>query len=461
MLKHFRFRFVQAPHSRDRLKTTREMLMLVFSYHQVMPEFLDFLFPFGKQHYAQDFHFSGFRQQTRLNKRNKGLSIPELGWSGSDLRICYNLKSVEPSESHPDWPWSVRQAAVHHLFDVGSGRSSWIVVKGDDLLKRRIESATGPRGLQEMSSFKEVDRAFASSLATHLVLCDWANEHWRWYINFLEERFQATTRRTLSINVKDNLIPVDEASPSPSTQRTLVTIPVSEKMPLHPNEIFKPASESLPAMPPVMPPDFDASQTPAASHMMGSHQELSFSDMQRIQFIEEKANEALLILKANVTILTLLRGYYNSVTSSNDWPQDLQSKCSDDLLLFRQRVSNIESDFQMQESRTEAFLRLLADRKRLVILGSSHSAQVTANETQLYGIFQYQSMESSKILASKAQESAVNMEEITKDMHVIAQKTKQETISMRIITFVTLFFLPGTFISVSLHDLRERSAARP
>ncbi len=112
----------------------------------------------------------------------------------------------------------------------------------------------------------------------------------------------------------------------------------------------------------------------------------------------------------------------------------------------------------MQESRTEALLRLLADRKRLVMLGTSNSAQVTANETQLYGIFQYQSMESSNILASKAQESAVDMEEITKDMHVIAQKTKQETISMRIITFVTLFFLPGTFISVSLHDLRERSA---
>lgn len=37
---------------------------------------------------------------------------------------------------------------------------------------------------------------------------------------------------------------------------------------------------------------------------------------------------------------------------------------------------------------------------------------------------------------------------MTIDMHVIAQKTKVETVSMRIITWVTLFFLPGTFISV-------------
>jgi hypothetical protein len=56
-------------------------------------------------------------------------------------------------------------------------------------------------------------------------------------------------------------------------------------------------------------------------------------------------------------------------------------------------------------------------------------------------------MEATKLLAIKAQESAMNMEDMTKQMHVIAQKTKVETVSMRIITLVTLFFLPGTFIS--------------
>jgi len=50
----------------------------------------------------------------------------------------------------------------------------------------------------------------------------------------------------------------------------------------------------------------------------------------------------------------------------------------------------------------------------------------------------------------KSQFSAKRMEDMTEQMHVIAQKTKEETVSMRIITLVTLFFLPGTFISVSL-----------
>ena len=52
------------------------------------------------------------------------------------------------------------------------------------------------------------------------------------------------------------------------------------------------------------------------------------------------------------------------------------------------------------------------------------------------------------MLTKKAQLSADNMESMTSEMSEIARKTKQETVLMRIITLITLFFLPGTFISV-------------
>lgn len=45
------------------------------------------------------------------------------------------------------------------------------------------------------------------------------------------------------------------------------------------------------------------------------------------------------------------------------------------------------------------------------------------------------------------------MHAMTEEMNALTQKTKQETVSMRIITLVTLFFLPGTFISVCLFSL--------
>ena len=75
--------------------------------------------------------------------------------------------------------------------------------------------------------------------------------------------------------------------------------------------------------------------------------------------------------------------------------------------------------------------------------------RLTTKRLQVQGILQFRNMQATKFLAEKAQESAENMESMTREMHTIAQKTKIETVSMRIITLVTLFFLPGTFISVS------------
>lgn len=58
-------------------------------------------------------------------------------------------------------------------------------------------------------------------------------------------------------------------------------------------------------------------------------------------------------------------------------------------------------------------------------------------------------MQSSRDLALKAHLATHHMQLMTMDMQVVTRKMKTETISMRIITLVTLFFLPGTFISVS------------
>lgn len=62
---------------------------------------------------------------------------------------------------------------------------------------------------------------------------------------------------------------------------------------------------------------------------------------------------------------------------------------------------------------------------------------------------EYKSTATTKLLAEKAQDSAEKMEILTYHMREIAIKTEKETVFMRIVTVVTLFFLPGTFVSVS------------
>lgn len=49
------------------------------------------------------------------------------------------------------------------------------------------------------------------------------------------------------------------------------------------------------------------------------------------------------------------------------------------------------------------------------------------------------------------------MEDMTSHMQDIADRTEKETVSMRIITLVTMFFLPATFISVSVPCLCSKT----
>jgi len=53
----------------------------------------------------------------------------------------------------------------------------------------------------------------------------------------------------------------------------------------------------------------------------------------------------------------------------------------------------------------------------------------------------------SKELGERTQASADAMQTLTEDMQWIALKTQDDTVSMKVITLVTLFFLPGTFMS--------------
>ena len=457
--------------------------MLAFTYFQVMPEFLDFLFAFGKQEHAQDLYYSGFRQLTRLTKFDAGLCVPELGWSGRDLQLCYSLKSVEKSEVQKDWPWSIRHCAAHHSFDLDNVRSTWIIIKGNRLMEKRIHSATSDRGPTHFSSFQTVEKAFAAALATHLLLCDWSGENWRWYIKFLEDKLQEMTREAITINADVPLSPGAEADhftmpPRQMTNKTRRTTKSSysvfsqartrtneslefgfEKKPPPPSRTYtNPDGVKQP-----LPPGFtvDGSQSPkhkAMPYENYGQQQFTFSDLQKTQDIEEKANETALVLRLNLNVIVQLRNYYRSIIQSQDFPKALAQNCNGDMSRFELRVDGITGDMELQILRVEALIQLLTERKTLVSIPTSssrdclHAMDITPYERtdrfQLRGLLDFQNMQANKLLADQSRKSTKNMESLTHDMSEVAHKTKSETVSMKIITLVTLFFLPGTFISV-------------
>jgi hypothetical protein len=368
--------FVHAPHSRAKLRVTRKMLLSTLTYHQVMPSFLDFLFSYGEQHHAQDFHFTGFRHETRLSEAQRELSIPDLGRSGRNVQLCYNLRSVEYSpdpeaEGDPEyWPWSIRGTATHHAFDFETGQSNWIIVKGNELMKKRIiEETSSGTGLAP-KDYESLAGAFSSTLFTHLMLCNWACENWRWYINFLEQAVQKITRKTLSLTVSKA-----PPAPMPAPQYTRTSTghlvnkahPQSAKTVTIEKQSVVASPQGIPQGPPSGPPPPPpvVSANPIDSDLsQGS--EFSFEDLQRIEHIEEQANETLLVITLNNKVMTALGEHYHSIMGSKDCPVVLQTGCDVDFARFMNRLASISDELQIQKARVETLLRLLADRKALV-----------------------------------------------------------------------------------------------
>jgi hypothetical protein len=74
-------------------------------------------------------------------------------------------------------------------------------------------------------------------------------------------------------------------------------------------------------------------------------------------------------------------------------------------------------------------------------------------------MLQFQNSRASELLAEEAAQSAKRMQDVTDQMFNIAQRTQEETTSMKIITSVsvtlTLFFLPATFTAVSYDHIPD------
>ena len=357
------------------------MLVTTTSYHQVMPPFLDFVFSFGAQHHAKDFSFTGFRHDTRLSNVEKSPSIANLGRSGRAIQLCYNLRSVEPSPDQEHWPWSIRSTATHHAFDLETGLTSWFMVKGEGgaSIKDRIITETSSQPASALNRFGDRCQAFSSALSTHLLLSDWSIENWRWYINYMEEEVQAITRKTLSVKVTR---PQAEPKPQVMFTRTITGVLVPPKktptsksvttrqqsgIPL--TKIIQSQPKQDPRGPPGPPgPPPSTSSIPKVANFDPSlpDQEFSFEDLRKIERIEEHANEALLVMTLNSSVLSALSQHYSFVTESTDSPQLLKTACMIDLRRFRDRLFDISTEIQTQKARMETLLRLLADRKALV-----------------------------------------------------------------------------------------------
>lgn len=349
-----RFIFIWAENSRKPLKITKNMLTRILSYHQVITGYLDFILVFGLQSEPRDLRFSGFREHAWLRDPPGVDAITSLGRSGRQYQMCYNLKSVSCKTGQTtdieDQKWVIRQAAFHHQFDAVEGTTLWIVTEGRHEIMDRVKQLTGKDGKPEDRACDTKEESFRSTLAVHLMYANWSAGEWRWYIQWLE---QVIDRQT---NIA----------------------------------IYGPRG----------PGEFQKDYTP--------------SDLQSVQDLADRTNEAIMILEANTHILTSLQKFYEQLLDNADFP--LKVTCREDVLTFATRIKDMIYDLNLQIARAKLLIQITNDRRNLVIQ-------------------QFQSQATDK------------MEALTVSMWYMGALAQKEAIAMRIITWATLIFLPATFVS--------------
>lgn len=430
------------------------MFAKILTCHQVMPEFLDFIFPFGKREHAEDFYFGALKIDDRSSIPPSAVKIQELGRSGRQYQLCYNLRCVEPYNADDEWPWSIRQCSIFHSFDIENGRTVWLTIKGNQRVRKRIEEAVNSGKLMDASSicsFESVSASFASSLNVHLNLCDMGTDNWRWHINFLEDKFQNLTRYALHASVEKK---VTEETPlhAPLRSGTEPTPQMQRQWSLASAQRFLAGSGRSRTVAGL---DDSRIETVRLEERRGNSKvvetddsDFSVSKLQSIQHLEEKANETLLVMEINSNILQELSDYYAGLQQRPIWQDDFGKDTKDSISRFQNAISSSVSDLKIQRSRLSALIRMLGKRKDLV--GPDNLLfEVLLTHVQLFGLLDHKNVLTNQHTSVRAQESAEKMEKLTVHMKEIALKTEEETVSMRIVTYVTLAFLPGTFVSVS------------
>ncbi|KAL9049726.1 MAG: hypothetical protein Q9162_007051 [Coniocarpon cinnabarinum] len=378
-----------------------------------MPEFLDFVFPFGRQISPRDTHFSGFRYRTMLDINHpQSSACPDLSRSGYGYRLCYNLKSVEPSPARADHPWSIRATALYHGFDTKTGASTWLTVKGSDLIKKRILAAWKDAYVPALNP---QSCGFAHSLVTHLVICHWANEYWRWYINFLDEQFHNLTVPILGVRVDE----IDAKDPEIRMLNAKSRVATVLAKPQTKQHTFDDEKATMAT---------NDSRSSADSKVL-----FQFQNIQKLAEIEAKAAEAKRVLRCNKDTICALRDVYFENWSSASFPSDIRDQCQGPFEDFKGRTKAIVEDISRHVHNLENLLHILQVRRNVI-----------------NNMFAHQSILENQKQAKIARIASRNMEEMSEVMFHIARRTERETVVMRIITVVTLFFLPATFICTFL-----------
>ncbi|KAF2469602.1 uncharacterized protein BDR25DRAFT_228622 [Lindgomyces ingoldianus] len=133
------------------------------------------------------------------------------------------------------------------------------------------------------------------------------------------------------------------------------------------------------------------------------------ADLQLVQIYEDKVSEVIMILEANNDIMKSLSNFYDGLLKNDAFDDVLKRDCREDIRDLVAQIGDMIYEANMQIRRAKLLVKITADRKGLVL----------------------------QHLQGQATDATLKL----------TWMSYKEAIIMRIITIVTLIYLPATFVS--------------
>ncbi|CAF9925437.1 MAG: hypothetical protein HETSPECPRED_005836 [Heterodermia speciosa] len=284
------------------------------------------------------------------------------GHEGSDkaaeyeaAELCYNVRHFELHGRQLEDPWSCRQSAIYHKYELLNGKSNWIIIQhaqGLDFARQIIDS-------YELSHPMDLHIRFISVLS----------ENWRQYLDYLAGRLK---------DCNDGIA------------------------------ICKPYDQYG----------------------------IDFSSKQKVHTLRSKLHYTYLIITNSLNTLEKVDAHGTAISQMLDISVSVHTT-------FRRQVSNLAGELQNYLQITRRLLQSSDDTRRMYddILQARGQELIYHNGLTLANIAQAQSAE-------------------TKIMVALADKTRKDSRSMRIVTFIAMIYLPANLVMVSIKSKPAETRSR-
>lgn len=167
-----------------------------------MPSFLNLVIEFRER--EKPHMRTSFFSEVCLGRSRTRQLLPSLGRSGFRVQHCFNLIGVEKhvaAEPEGGSPWRTRQTAAYHSFDVIEGRSIWLFLKGNEIIRERLVTETERYRKAQPGYPESIQGCFLANLRSHMLVFQWSVESWTHYIDHLEQKLARFAAVANSANV--------------------------------------------------------------------------------------------------------------------------------------------------------------------------------------------------------------------------------------------------------------------